>query len=106
MLMVPTFVPVHATIGADGAADGAAGRAEAGAGDAGAGVAAAVPVCARAATETANAMARRNLTNLLVIGSLELLEKCFGNLPRCLLQATLGRATNYLAFTQTFAATG
>jgi hypothetical protein len=35
-----------------------------------------VPVCARAATEITKAMAGRNLMNLLVIGSLVLLEKC------------------------------
>jgi hypothetical protein len=90
MLIVPTFVPVAVTAGAVGAAEGAAGRPDAG--DAGAGDAAAVPVCAKAATEIANATAGRNLRNLLVIGSLVLLEKCSETYPN-VLAATLGRAT-------------
>jgi hypothetical protein len=110
--MVPTFVPVAGTAGADAAAEGAAGKAEpagaeeAAAGDAGAGEAAAVPVWARASTGIAKAMARNNLANLLVIGSLVLLEIRFGNYPSVLADNVGPCQMVELALTQTFPAVG
>jgi hypothetical protein len=83
MLIVPTLVPVAATTGGEPAEEGAAGRADAE-------EELVVPVWANAPTDTAKVMARRNLTSLLVIGSVELLENCYGICSGVLTQAILG----------------
>src|SRR5712691_1346140 len=110
MLMVPTFVPVAPVVAAAtaGLGEAAEGDADAGDGDAGdaeagdadAGDADAL-VWARAATETVKTRARRILTNLLVIGSVELLGKWFRNYSECLSTYAGQRHKVYLAVNQT-----
>src|SRR5207245_196662 len=101
ILMVPTFVPVApvvaaATAGLGEAAEGDADEGDGDAGDAEAGDADAgdadALVWARAATETVKTRARRILTNLLVIGSVELLGKWSG-ITQNVFPRTLARAT-------------
>jgi len=106
---VPTFVPVAPVVAAataglgdaaegDADADGVAGDAAAGDDDAGD---ADALFWARAATETVKTKARRILTNLLVIGSIELLGKWFRNYSECLSTYAGQRHKVYLAVNQT-----